>query len=75
MAMTRGRPGSPAVRKGRAVGPSYPDGKFDAPWNADIDSPFGSHDEKDIFTEAGTTFDDGGAPLEKGNYDKLWEGK
>jgi hypothetical protein len=75
MSMKRGRPGNPKVRKGKAVGPDYAEGRFAAPWNADLDGPFGSHDEKDIFSESGNTFDEGGAPLEKGNYDKLWEGK
>lgn len=76
MSMTRGRPGSPKVRKGRAVGPDYPEGKFAVPMNADIDGPFGdARDDKAMQSEAGLQFDGGGAPLEKGRYDEYWEGK
>jgi hypothetical protein len=73
--MSRGRPGSPGVRKGSKVGPSYAEDRFEHPWNAELDSCFGSEDEKDAFSEAGSTFEGGGAPLEKGKYDGLWEGK
>lgn len=75
MAMKRGRPGIATVRKGKCVGPEYAEGRFEAPWNADLDGPFGSHDEKDIFSESGNTFEEGGAPMNKGKYDPLWEGK
>lgn len=74
--MTRGRPGSPGVKHGRAVGPSYPDGKFNNPVNADIDFPFGdARDDKAMQSEAGLQFEGGGAPMHKGQYDKFWEGR
>jgi hypothetical protein len=75
MSVKRSRPGRNPVRRGKAVGPDYPEGRFAAPWNADLGGPFGSHDEKDVFSEAGVTFEGGGAPLTSGNYDALWNGK
>jgi hypothetical protein len=76
MSAIRSRPGDPNVRKSSKVGPSYPDGRFDVPMNADIDRPFGDErDTKTVQSEAGLQFEGGGAPLEKGRYNELWEGR
>lgn len=62
--------------KGGVVGPDYPADRFDVPMNAGVDYPFGDErDDKAIQSEAGSQFEGGGAPLEKGRYDELWEGK
>lgn len=75
MAMTRGRPGSPGVRKGKTVGPDYPEANYINPWNKGIDENYGSEDEKTIDSMNSTTFEFGGAPLHKGAYDKYWDEK
>ena len=74
MAVKRSRP--KASSKGKIVGPDFALGRLEAPWNAEIDFPFGAErDERTTMSEAGGTYEGGGAPLEKGNYDRLWEGK
>jgi hypothetical protein len=76
MSMKKGIPGTGKSRKNSKVGPDYAETRFEAPWNADLGGPFGTErDDKAILSEAGTTFEGGGAPLEKGKYDELWEGK
>lgn len=76
MSMKRGRAGSPAVRKSAKVGPSYSETKFDAPWNQGIDGgEFGSGEDKAICSVAPSTYEGGGAPMNRGKYDPLWEGK
>jgi hypothetical protein len=76
MALKRGRPGNPKVRSGKCVGPDFPAGKFYSPYNADIDFTFGGdRDDKTVLSEAGLTFEGGGAEVEEGRYDPLWEGK
>ena len=76
MSVKRSRPGVSTVRKGKCVGPDYPEGHFTAPWNQNIDHPYGeARDDKAIMTEAGETFEFDDAGLNKGGYNKLWEGK
>lgn len=75
MAMKRSQPKSPAVRKSSCVGPDYEEIRYRNPVGDGVHGDFGSHDEKAIFSEAGSTFDGGGAPLAKGKYNPLWEGK
>lgn len=74
MAMTRGRPGSPAVRKSRNVGPDYPEDRFDLPWGGGVDSKYGNDTGKTVCSENATTFEGGDLPLHE-NYNDLWEGK
>jgi hypothetical protein len=61
--------------RGKAVGDNYPADRFNNPVDAGMSTPFGSHDEKDVFSDNSTTFEGGGAKLRKGAYDELWEGK
>lgn len=74
MAMTRGRPSSPNVRKGAQVGPDYPDALRTNPWDAELSSVFGNERDKAICSENSVQFD--GADLAvHDNYDRLWEGR
>ncbi len=75
MSVKRGRPGSPSVRKGKAVGPDYPETNFTNPWNAGIDSEYNAGDEgKTLSSPTANTIEGGGVPLH-GNYDEYWKGK
>lgn len=75
MAVSRsGRGGG--VRSSTKVGPNYDEGRYDVPWNQNIDAPFGeSRDEKSILSEAGMLYENDGEPITKGKYDALWNGK
>jgi hypothetical protein len=76
MSAPRSRPHNPKVRTGKNVGPDYPADRFDVPQNMGIDYPIGdARDDKAIQSEAGLQFEGGGAPLEKGRYNELWEGR
>jgi hypothetical protein len=76
MSLKRDRPGNPKVRTGKNVGPDYPEDRFIVPQNMGIDYPIGdARDDKAIQSEAGLQFEGGGAPLEKGRYNELWEGR
>lgn len=74
MSVKRSRPGNPAVRKGRNVGPDYPDDRFTNPTNAGIDKQYGSRDEKTLCGPTATTVDGAGLPHHD-KYDEYWEGK
>lgn len=76
MALKKGIPGTGKVRKSRVVGPDFADDRFHAPWNAEYDHPFGeARDDKAVMSEAGMVFEADDQPIEKGNYDKYWDGK
>jgi hypothetical protein len=71
MSVTRSRPGDPNVRKGKEVGPDYPEDRFRNPVGAGLDSTFGNHKDKAICSPNDTTF--GGADLPMNDkYDSLW---
>uniref|UniRef100_E6QP87 Uncharacterized protein n=1 Tax=mine drainage metagenome TaxID=410659 RepID=E6QP87_9ZZZZ len=72
MAMTRGRPGSPEVRKGKNVGPNAPEETLRAPWGSDTD--VGDGDDKTLRSPNGSTVEGAGLPLNN-DYNSIWEGK
>lgn len=70
--MKRGRPGSPSVRKGKAVGPDYPEEYFRNPPNAGIDEEYGSTETKTLDSPTSTP---AGMDIEKNpdsSYDDYW---
>lgn len=71
MSVTRGRPGDHAVRKGKEVGPDYPDDRFRNPVDAGLDTTFGNHDDKSICSPNSTTFGGADLPLHE-SYDSNW---
>ena len=72
MSVKRSRPGNPAVRKGKNVGPDYPENRFVNPTNAGIDEEYGSEDERTLCSPTSTAA--GVGPLNK-KYDEYWEGE
>lgn len=77
MSMKRGRPGSPAVRHGKLLGPDYPQEHFTRPWDGEgSDSSYGmAENDKAIASHNGTLFEHAGIPISENRYDELWEGK
>ena len=74
MAAKRSRPGNPAVRKGKNVGPDYPNERYRNPYNgAGLDYESGSSDTKTMESPS-ATIEGPGIGLDH-NYDKYWEGK
>jgi len=71
--MKRGRPGSPKVRTGTAVGPDYPADLYRNPFAGGEDYETGDDDTKTLYSPSNTP-DGVGVPLHK-NYDEYWEGK
>ena len=64
-----------AKERGKCVGDSYPADRFNNPVAAGIAVTYGDHDSKTVYSDTGgITFEGGGAPLNKGGYDKLWDG-
>lgn len=72
MAFKRGRPGNPAVRGGKAVGPDYPEENFRNPFNMGIDGEYGSTGEKTLCSPVSSTLEGAGLPLHD-NYNALFE--
>jgi hypothetical protein len=73
--MKRGRPGVASVRRSKNVGPDYPEDRFVNPVDAGMSSQYGDKNTKTVFSDNSTTFEGGGAPLNKDGYDALWGGK
>lgn len=74
MSMKRGRPGSPPIRKGRAVGPDYPEENYENPFNMGIEGSYGSETSKTLSSMNRETLTGAGLPLHD-NYNELFEGK
>lgn len=75
MAMQRGRPGSPGVRKSRNVGPDYPEENFENPTNAGVDSLYHPDETGKTLNSLSANTIEGAQLPENGKYDDLWEGK
>lgn len=71
MSVKRSRPGNPAVRKGKNIGPDYPEDRFRNPVNAGIDKEFGSEESKTLYSPTSLPAGDD-VPM-KGDYDRYWE--
>jgi hypothetical protein len=64
--------GGGAVRKSSKVGPDYAEGRYEVPWNCDLDTTYGNKTSKAIHSPAESTFE---PPVGiHGGYDKLWNG-
>lgn len=74
MSMKRGRPGSPGVRKGSAVGPDYAEERFRNPFvGPGLDEQYGTEGEKTLVSPSDTVSGNGIGVRHE--YDELWEGK
>lgn len=73
MSVKRSRPGKHAVKRGKEVGPDYPDNRFTNPMNAGIDEEYGSTTAKALDSPTATTVGGADVPIHKNTYDDLWE--
>jgi len=75
MSVKRSRPGHHEVRKGRAVGPDYPEENFANPWNMGIDHEYGDTTSKTLEGPTSTPAGPADGHDALGEYDKLWDGR
>jgi hypothetical protein len=76
VANERSRPGNRNVRKGKRVGPDYPEELFSNPLNAEIETWYDQgEDNKALVSPNHETVTGVGLPLHKGKYVKYFEGK
>jgi hypothetical protein len=71
MAAERSRPGSHSVRKGKAVGPDYPEARYRNPFDDERDHYTGGEGEKTLYSPVNTP---SGIPSELHHgYNDYWE--